>query len=67
MYMATQKAAVLEAHINRVAGHYGCPSPASQGIKEILGKRKEITWAVTQPMKNAQSTVKNYPRYHSKI
>jgi hypothetical protein len=33
--MEIMKAAILAAKINRVAGHYACPTPASQVMEMI--------------------------------
>jgi len=60
--MDTLEAAVLAARINRLAGHYAKPKPASQvmeiithiprAMEEVLEKRTEKTCTKTQPMKN---------------
>jgi NAD(P)H-hydrate repair Nnr-like enzyme with NAD(P)H-hydrate dehydratase domain len=60
--MDTLEAAVLAAKINRLAGHYARPTPASQvmeiithiprAMEEVLEKRTEKTCTKTQPMKN---------------
>ena len=64
--MEILEAAVLGARINRLAGHYACPTPASQvmemithiprAMEEILEERREKTWAGTQSMKKEPLT-----------